>query len=693
MTRWAPRVSGHRPRWMAWALAALVTLGLARGAPAQELPRWGCRAWERIGPDVGLPSARVYALAWDGERMWAGTAAGLAVGDDRGWRKVEAPGMPPGPVWALAVARNRDLWLGTTRGLVRYTGGRVDPMTVMDSGLPADLVLDVTLAGDVVWVATSAGPASFDPATGRWRVWVDRPAPAPGTTTSLTIIDGTPWATSMDSGAWRFDGQAWHRTDADDPMTAGLGVVPLDGGVVTAGPRGLSGTSGPTLEGWPGSAPRVIGLWARGETLFIGTERGLVVHDPTGWYRYVRPKGARHARLVAPAPARGVRTWTLAADVPAAPVRDMVLVGRDLWVATGDGIGRCTVGRAPSLELTAKGDDRAFGAMGSIWDDRTPASRPKFLDPWRQPVVDRVVRLGVVDGSPEGEVLRGVRAAMSGFIPARVRFSPRPPMVSAQALVASPQRAWTGAWAAEAMRLGHVDHVMALVAGPDPRVVPELLLASWVGELPMVILGVSEPRLQDRAPPWVSMPGPQGPIQASAMVRAARDLGWSRITLVTRAEPGPEVQWMRSAAGEAGVPGPEVYPLREEQIPEVPEHGGLVLWLPVEQASRVVGASGGRGGAPWCLAPASLATRDFLALSRGKCLVVSPRTITRHEGRDPGWTSVGSLEDAARLAASYLAWVASVDPTREHLAWVLASEPPRDLPTPMTSIIDSAEAP
>ena len=53
--------------------------------------------------------------------------------------------------------RTGDVWIATMGGLSRYSAGRFDNFTQLNSGLPNDVVYGVSVQGDSVWVATAAG--------------------------------------------------------------------------------------------------------------------------------------------------------------------------------------------------------------------------------------------------------------------------------------------------------------------------------------------------------------------------------------------------------------------------------------------------------------------------------------------------------------------------------------------------------
>ena len=79
----------------------------------------------------GLPDNRVYAVAVDGDKVWAGTDNGLALYENAKWRSFTVKdGLPHRAVLSLALdKRTHELWIATMGGLSRYSGGRFDNFT------------------------------------------------------------------------------------------------------------------------------------------------------------------------------------------------------------------------------------------------------------------------------------------------------------------------------------------------------------------------------------------------------------------------------------------------------------------------------------------------------------------------------------------------------------------------------------
>ena len=80
--------------------------------------------------------------------------------------------------------RTHDLWIATMGGLSRYSAGRFDTFTQLNSGLANDVVYGVAVQGDFVWVATAAGAAGSirAPGSGAFTTNATRPCMRSGRT-------------------------------------------------------------------------------------------------------------------------------------------------------------------------------------------------------------------------------------------------------------------------------------------------------------------------------------------------------------------------------------------------------------------------------------------------------------------------------------------------------------------------------
>ena len=146
--------------------AIFVVLIANSAAFCQQMPLY---RWENFTTQQGLPNDRVYSVAVDGDRIWAGTDNGLALYENGKFKVfTTADGLAHRAVLSLGLdKKTHDLWIATMGGLSRYSGGRIDTFTQLTSGLANDVVYGVTVQGDFVWVATAAGASRLNTRTDR----------------------------------------------------------------------------------------------------------------------------------------------------------------------------------------------------------------------------------------------------------------------------------------------------------------------------------------------------------------------------------------------------------------------------------------------------------------------------------------------------------------------------------------------
>ena len=146
------------------------------GLWAEDLPRF---RWENFTTAEGLPDNRVYSVCVDGDRVWAGTDNGLALYEKGKWRVfTPADGLAHRAVLYLAVDKTRhELWIATMGGISRYSAGRFDTYTQLNSGLANDVVYSVAVEGESVWAATAAGGSRLNTRTGQWSLFNERNTP------------------------------------------------------------------------------------------------------------------------------------------------------------------------------------------------------------------------------------------------------------------------------------------------------------------------------------------------------------------------------------------------------------------------------------------------------------------------------------------------------------------------------------
>jgi len=161
---------------------------------------------------------RVYSVCVDGGRIWAAPITG--------WRFTRTangacspPPMPGAPRRALPGAGQEDAHALDRHhgGLSRYSAGRIDSFTQLNSGLPNDVVYGVTVQGDLVWCHRRRG-ARLDTRTNQWSIFNERNTPC----TNLDLqCDAAEDKYTMPYGEWGAGVRRQDRTLAeyDDPTT------------------------------------------------------------------------------------------------------------------------------------------------------------------------------------------------------------------------------------------------------------------------------------------------------------------------------------------------------------------------------------------------------------------------------------------------------------------------------------------
>ena len=249
----------------------------------------------RAATHPGLGSDDVWALAGQGDTVWAGTYEGGLTHIDAGGRMrrytLAGDGLPSDTVLALAVDGDGVLWVGTDKGLARQRGDRFETV-VLPGAENAPMVYSLSLRADGLWVGTSLGIWRHE--RGRWSQPAWSPMfHRPNAVMSLaTDRQGDHWIASQ-RGLWRQQGDA-----APVPVrTGGLDIprviyglqidadgalwVPVAGrglGYLRADWRHAARLQG-ERDGLHGAMYRAIGR-ARDGGAWLGGMNGVVEHLP-----------------------------------------------------------------------------------------------------------------------------------------------------------------------------------------------------------------------------------------------------------------------------------------------------------------------------------------------------------------------------------------------------------------------------
>jgi len=344
-----------RALWIAFAFVTAAT--------AQNMPMY---RWENFTTAQGLPNNRVYSVAVDGNRVWAGTDNGLALFED-GKFKVFTPadGLAHRAVLSLAVdKRTHDLWIATMGGLSRYSAGRIDSFTQLSSGLANDVVYGVAVQGDFVWVATAAGASRLNTRTGQWALFNERNTPMYEIWTyAVSAAEDKVYYAVWGGGVLEYDVKTERWKDYNDPDGETEIVLFKDQGLIHEITTSVSyvnkilwvatyfGASRYDGRNWRNYLEKDSGLPSNflnqvksidGTRAWFSTDKGLAYFDGENWATYrpaldthtpemlVRDKDGKTSRVrVDSAPAHN---YTFGVDFQ----------GDGIWVATAKGLSHGT---------------------------------------------------------------------------------------------------------------------------------------------------------------------------------------------------------------------------------------------------------------------------------------------------------------------------------------------------------------
>ncbi len=370
-------------------IGVVLFCGIVATAADEPLPRV-YKYWESFHKEDGLAADKVYAIAVDGNRIWAGTENGLALYEDGKWSTLGVKdGLAYPAILSIAIdPASGDLWLGTMRGLSHYSGGRFENFTQFNSGLPNDVVFGVAVENQNVWTATTAGTARFRVRDKKWDVYT--PANSPQHEPwgyFVTYGDGRVYAALWGGGVLEFDvkTEAWRSwLDPDGEMEYDLfrddglihvittSVSYVDKILWVSTYFGMSRYDGRNWRGYMDHDSGLVSNFinfvkARGRVAWVCTDKGLSVvnGDTNRWVTYTPADPAWTKRQLPPAaPIEGTKGWVakifddskLLETIPLEHglannhVYGVDFQGDDVWVATSKGISHGTLARPQTKE-------------------------------------------------------------------------------------------------------------------------------------------------------------------------------------------------------------------------------------------------------------------------------------------------------------------------------------------------------
>jgi ligand-binding sensor domain-containing protein len=336
---------------------------------ANKMPVYG--HWRNFTVKDGLPSDHVYCVRIDGDRVLAGTHDGLAVYENGKWKSYTTKdGLPHNGIVSIDVSElTGDVWIGTFGGLSRWSGGKFENFTQLNSGMPNDLVYCVICDGKEVWVATGGGAGHYDTSTRQWEIFTEKNAPMHEPWTyGVSAGDGKIFIAAWGGGVIEYTKKTKQFKDYTDPDgEMEIDLLPDDGVVhdITTGTTwgagylwvstyfGLSSYDGTHWKGYfkehCGLASNFINfVRAEGPVVFICSDNGLSSTNGKSWVTYKKNDSDSNGKAIISNFSRDDDKTTdkTTKEIPISPsIAHNFIIGVDadkdvLWVATEKGVSR-----------------------------------------------------------------------------------------------------------------------------------------------------------------------------------------------------------------------------------------------------------------------------------------------------------------------------------------------------------------
>jgi hypothetical protein len=361
-------------------LLAPAAVKAAAAVPA-EVPFPIIERFENFGKEDGIPANKVHCvLRTSDSKLWIGTWNGLCVREANGKFRRIGPEEGLSHKMVLSMVedpRTGDLWVGTMRGLNRYSAGRITTYTQTSSGLPNNVVYAVAVIDDAIWAATAAGTGTMNLKTGEWKIYDHN-----------NSIMHEPWCYSVCSakdlvylGVWgggivEHDPKRGTFKEYRDPDgDFHFDLVPDDGPIndITSWLAweegvlwqctyfGMSRYERGMWKTWvQDKSPLVSNFtqWvsARNKVAWIGTDRGVSVTDAKYWVNYlVGEKGEGLIEIHRPGQPPEKRPMSTA--LANAFVLGILVEDTEAWFATSKGLSRgifAAKAKAPAVTTASK---------------------------------------------------------------------------------------------------------------------------------------------------------------------------------------------------------------------------------------------------------------------------------------------------------------------------------------------------
>lgn len=327
--------------------------------------------WKNFTTKDGLPSDHAYCVRIDGDRVLAGTHDGLAVYENGKWKTYTTKdGLPHNGIVSIDVSDlTGDVWIGTLGGLSRWSGGKFENFTQLNSGMPNDLVYGVACDGKDVWVATGGGAGHYDTGTKQWEIFTEKNAPMHEPWTyGVSAGDGKIFIAAWGGGVIEYTTKTKKFKDYTDPDgEMEIDLLPDDGPVhdITTGTSygagylwvssyfGLSSYDGTHWKGYfkdhCGLASDFINfIRAEGPVVFVCSDNGLSSTNGKSWVTYKKNDNDSNGKAIITNYGRDddKNVTKTTKEIPLSPsIAHNFIIGVDadkdvLWVATSKGVSR-----------------------------------------------------------------------------------------------------------------------------------------------------------------------------------------------------------------------------------------------------------------------------------------------------------------------------------------------------------------
>jgi len=354
----------RRAKLNQWSLCMAGLLFLLPVASAQTPDLY--TKWENFTTANGMPDAKVFCVAVDGDRVWAGTENGLVLIEHSKVSRVytTADGLPNRVVTGIAVDKKTgDLWLSTFGGLSQLSGGKFQNYSSMTTGLANDIVYAVAIQDEFVWAATTAGTSRLNTRTGEWSIFSEKNSPMHEPWSyGIAVTDQKVYVAVWGGGVMEYDiaGGYWKPyTDPDGEMEIVLfknqGLIHMivsnisynsDTKMFWASTYfGMSGYDG---HNWYNYLSTDSGLASdfinatqtRGDDVWACTDKGLsyLNFKTNTWVTYRPNKQNAKGEIVVTAPDKKVSTVETPTSLAHNYILNLAFQGDDIWVATAAGL-------------------------------------------------------------------------------------------------------------------------------------------------------------------------------------------------------------------------------------------------------------------------------------------------------------------------------------------------------------------